>query len=282
MKTRLLRSLPGLLFIPALALAQQQFATPEQAASALVDAVSQQNEAALNAILTESWRQYLPPEGADPEAVARFLRDWKTSHHIEQQHNVAWLNVGKQNWQLPIPLVKTADGWRFDMQGAADEILTRTIGRNELSAIQALHAYVQAQREFYALNHFYAQKLISSEGQKDGLYWPAGAGEAPSPLGPAFSPGIPGAGYHGYRFRIITAHADEGRSPWLHEGKLTGGYALIAWPVAYGRTGVTSFMVDDQERVWQAWLGEETARKAQAITSFSPVAPWQQIKETGH
>lgn len=127
-----------------------------------------------------------------------------------------------------------------------------------------MHAYVDAQQDYYHLNHRWAQKIISSEGKKDGLYWPTSPGEAPSPLGPAFSQTVPGSGYHGYRFRIIAGRDDQ-------------SVALLAWPIAWGETGVMSFMIDQQDRVYQANLGEESAAKAQEITRFTPDADagWQ-------
>ncbi|WP_149806720.1 DUF2950 family protein, partial [Salmonella enterica] len=140
------------------------------------------DEAALNHLLGDEWREILPPEGADPEEVRRFLRDWKVNHHIVLQCDTAHLQVGAQDWQLPVPLVKHAQGWQFDMQGAAEEILTRTIGRNELAAIAALHAGVDAQLSYYALNQRYAEKTISGEGRKDALYWRVKPGGARCPL----------------------------------------------------------------------------------------------------
>ncbi|MBW9351438.1 DUF2950 family protein [Citrobacter sp. EC_71] len=252
-----------LLSLPFMSYAQQAFTSPEDAASAFATAVAQQNEAQLTALLGDNWRHFLPPEGADPEAIARFNRDWKISHHIIQQDNMAHLNVGQENWQLPIPMVKTSKGWQFDMAEAQEEILTRTIGRNELSAIEALHAYVDAQQSYYALNQSYAQKIVSSEGKKDGLYWPVSPGETPSPLGPAFSPQEPGAGYHGYRFRIIPDKAS--------------GFAMVAWPVDYGQTGIMSFMISGDDTVYQANLGEASQQKAQALSEYSPDKTWQAV-----
>lgn len=246
-----------LMLSPFAAFAQQQFATPEQAASALADALGQHNDAALTSLLGDNWQQFLPSDGIDPNAVDRFQRDWRVKHVIVQQGNNAWLDVGSEAWRLPIPIVKEAQGWRFDMAAGEDEILTRAIGRNELSAIAAMHAYVDAQQDYYQLNHRWAQKIMSSEGQKDGLYWPTSPGETPSPLGPAFSPTEPGAGYHGYRFRIIADSDNQ-------------GVALLAWPVEWGETGVMSFMIDQNDKVYQANLGEESATKAQAITRFAP------------
>ncbi|MEO3990009.1 DUF2950 family protein [Pseudocitrobacter cyperus] len=255
--------LSTLLFsLPLVSFAQQQFVNPQDAATAFANAVSTRNEPQLSALLGENWRQFLPPEGADPEAVARFERDWKISHRIEQQGDTAHINVGADSWQLPLPIIKTEAGWHFDMQAAQEEILTRTIGRNELSAIGAMHAYVDAQEDYRLRKQRYASKLISSEGQQDGLYWAAKPGETPSPLGPAFSPVTPGEGYHGYRFRIIDSNQSD-------------GFALIAWPVEYGETGVMSFMVSQDDRVYQADFGEETAEKVAAITRFDAAAPWQ-------
>ncbi|POT55925.1 DUF2950 domain-containing protein [Citrobacter amalonaticus] len=265
MKKLTLFSALALLTLPLLAQAQQQFSTPDRAADALVNAVTTHDEAKLSELLGDNWREYFPPEGADPQAVARFLRDWKISHRIVQQGNMAHLNVGQESWQLPVPLIKTDAGWRFDMAAAEDEILTRAIGRNELAAIEAMHAYIDAQQDYYALNHAYAQKFISSDGKKDGLYWPTAPGEAPSPLGPAFSPAAPGMGYHGYHFRMI-ANKDE------------KGFALLAWPVMWGETGIMSFMVNQDDKVYQADLGKETGTKVTEINHFSHNAPWNPVE----
>lgn len=266
MKKQLKMALLALALSPMMAAAQQQFSTPELAANALAQAINDNNPAAFSELLGDNWQQFLPADGIDPDAVARFQRDWKISHQIVQQSDTAWLDVGREAWRLPIPMVKNNEGWHFDIAAAQDEILTRAIGRNELSAIQAMHAYVDAQQDYYQLNHRWAQKIISSDGKKDGLYWPAVPGEAPSPLGPAFSPAEPGEGYHGYHFRIIHGSDDQAA-------------ALLAWPVEWGETGVMSFMVDQDDRVYQANLGEETATLAQAITRFAPDAKWQAITQ---
>jgi hypothetical protein len=282
MKNRMKLSALVMLMLPAFVQAQQQFSTPEQAATSFANAVINQNEAKLTEVLGENWRQYLPDEKADPEAVARFIRDWKVSHNIEQKGDTAHLNVGQENWQLPIPMVKSDAGWHFDMQRASDEILTRTIGLNELSAIQAIQAYVAAQQDYYQLDTQYAQKFASSEGKKDGLYWPVSPGEAPSPLGPSFSPVQPGMGYHGYHFRILTAQgadAPGGEKSYIADGKMANGFALIAWPVAYGETGVTTFMVNDQGVIYQKDLGEQTAEQVEAIKQFNPDKTWQDVQQ---
>lgn len=264
MKRVMIAGLLALFALPVFA--QQNYATPEKAASAFADALQNHDDGALNAVLGENWRQYLPQQEAEPEAVARFLRDWKVGHQIDQQGDTAHLNVGSSGWQLPIPMVKTAQGWHFDMAQAQDEIQTREIGRNELSAIQAMHAYVDAQNDYYQRFQRYAEKLLSSEGQQDGLYWPTAPGEQPSPLGPAYSPNTPESGYHGYRFRII---ADQKQQ----------GFALIAWPVKYAVTGIMSFMIDRNDTVYQANLGELSASKAAEVKAFTVDKPWEEIAQ---
>ncbi|WP_222889610.1 DUF2950 family protein [Enterobacter sp. C2] len=263
MKKILLSTL--LLSLPFMGDAQQLFSTPDEAANAFATAVADQNEAQLAAVLGDSWRQFLPQKEVDPEAIARFNRDWAMKHEVVEQADVAHLNVGDDGWQLPIPIVKIAGGWHFDMPAAQEEILTRAIGRNELSAMEAMHAYVDAQYDYRQRKQVYATRLISSEGQQDGLYWPVQPGETPSPLGPAFSPGEPGVGYHGYHFRIIQSDSAQ-------------GFALLAWPVEWQKTGVMSFMVNQDDRIYQADLGSNTATQAAATKQFSPNAPWQAVE----
>lgn len=254
-----------LLSLPLVSYAQQAFTTPDEAAVAFAQAVAEKNGPQLTALLGDDWQTFLPPEGADPEAVARFNRDWKVSHRIVQDEKIAHLNVGQDNWQLPVPIVKTDKGWQFDIAAAHEEILTRTIGRNELSAIEAMRAYVDAQYDYRQRKQTFATRLISHSGQQDGLYWPVKPGETPSPLGPAFSPTSPGEGYHGYFFRIIPSDSDK-------------GFALLAWPVIWGETGVMSFMINQDDRIYQADLGQDTEIKVTTINQFSQHDPWKALE----
>lgn len=262
MKSKLLSGMV-LFMLSASAMAQQSFSTPDQATDALANAIGEHNERAMSNLLGENWRDFLPPEGVDPDAVDRFLRDWKVRHNTVVEGDTAHLVVGDNSWQLPIPVIKTATGWQFDIKEGAEEILTREIGRNELAAIEALHAYVDAQQSYFAMNQKYAQKIVSSEGKKDGLYWPASPGETPSPLGPAFSPKEPGTGYHGYRFRILPDK---------------NGFAMVAWPVSYGQTGVMSFVINQDDKVYQSDLGSESEQKARALASYAPDKTWQPVE----
>ncbi|MEE7522624.1 DUF2950 family protein [Enterobacter roggenkampii] len=261
MKSKLLSGMV-LFMLSASAMAQQSFSTPDQATDALASAISEHNERAMSNLLGENWRDFLPPEGVDPDAVDRFLRDWKVRHNTVVEGDTAHLVVGDNDWQLPIPVIKTAAGWQFHIKEGAEEILTREIGRNELAAIEALHAYVDAQQSYFAMNQKYAQKIVSSEGKKDGLYWPVSPGEAPSPLGPAFSPKEPGTGYHGYRFRILPDN---------------NGFAMVAWPVSYGQTGVMSFVINQDDKVYQSDLGKDSEQKARALTAYNPDKTWQPV-----
>ncbi|PBI81746.1 hypothetical protein A8A01_08745 [Ewingella americana] len=272
----------SLLLLPLTGFAQQMFTSPELASQALVKAIQTHDDASMQQLLGDDWRVYLPKKDVDPDEVARFLRDWNISHTIAEHGDTAHLNVGPENWQLPIPMKHTAQGWSFDMVAGAAEIETRTIGRNELSAIQAVSAYADAQHEYQQIAGHYAQRFISTEGQHDGLYWPVKEGEAPSPLGPAFGNDQPGSDYHGYFYRILTAqgeNASGGAHSYIENGEMTKGFALIAWPAVYGHTGVTSFMISQQGEVYQQDLGENTDAAANAITAFDPDAKWQKVDD---
>ena len=273
----------ALLLIAGAVQAQQLFNKPDDAAQALVNAINSHDQAALQQILGKDWRRYLPAHGVDQQDVSQFLNDWRQSHHIEQSGNRAHISVGDDDWVLPLPLAKTANGWQFDLPAATAEIRERTIGRNELSTMQAVAAYADAQREYYAQDHNgdgvreYAQKLISSPDKQDGLYWPTTDGAPTSPLGPAFGNDSPGSDYHGYYYRILNAQgaqASGGAYSYLQNGLMTKGFALIAWPVSYGNSGVFSFMINQDGTVYQKDLGDNTDRAARQIKTFNPDGGW--------
>jgi hypothetical protein len=208
------------------------------------------------------------------------------------------LNTGKDNWPFPIPLAKNADGWRFDTKEGQEEILNRRIGRNELSVMQVVLAYVDAQREYYLRNPQgdkllqYAQKFASTQGKRDGLFWPEKAGEKPSPLGPLVAGakaagyskgegGKPGA-YYGYHYRILKAQGPDapgGAYDYVVQGKMMGGHALVAWPATYGNSGVMTFLVNHDGAVYEKDLGPETPAAVQKITKFNPDKSWKKESE---
>jgi hypothetical protein len=183
--------------------------------------------------------------------------------------------------------VKSAQGWYFNVPEGVDEMRVRRIGRNELAVIQTMLAVCDAQREYASVDHdgdgvlVYAGKLSSSPGKRDGLYWPTGGGEPPSPLGPAFLAVGKGNttqdGYYGYRYKLLTAQgpaAPGGAYDYVVNGRLFGGFAIVAWPVRYGDTGVKSFMVNHEGQVYEADLGPNSAARAQAMTRFDPGPGW--------
>jgi Protein of unknown function (DUF2950) len=213
----------------------------------------------------------------------------------------AVLQVGEDGWPLPIPMRRGGpEGrWRFDVRAARQELLARRIGRNELAAIETLRAIVDAQRD-YALTagrqgpfRAYARRFFSSPGARDGLYWPTGEGEPESPLGPlvaaASDGGYGGRGttdqpqpFHGYLFRILERQgpaAPGGAMAYVVDGRMIGGFAVLAWPASYGNSGVMTFVVSHQGVVYERDLGAGTARLAREITAFDPGPGWRPVAE---
>ena len=196
--------------------------------------------------------------------------------------------VGYEAWPFPIPLVKTDAGWRFDTDAGFEEVLKRRIGENELTAIATLRAYVEAQRQYAAeprdgteVRQF-AQKVQSSTGKKDGLYWPAAAtkGGQPSPGGPEIKDSK--TPYAGYYFKILTAQgaaAPGGKYSYIINGRLIGGFAMIAWPADYGKTGVMTLLVNHYGDVYQKNLGPNTAVLAAGMSEYNPDSSWSKVTE---
>src|SRR4051794_26844389 len=199
--------------------------------------------------------------------------------------------VGREAWPFPVPLVRDADGWRFDAAAGAEEIADRRTGRNELAAIEVMRAYVDAQREYASADHGgdgvleYAQRIASTGDKRDGLYWPTAEGEAPSPFGPFVAEvgdylegRQAGAPYHGYYFRVLTGqgpNAPGGAYGYVINGHMVAGFAMLAWPATYDDTGVMSFLVGPNGAVLEADLGPDTAERARAITTYDPGPSWQ-------
>jgi len=267
--------------------AQQRFPSPEAAADALVDALATSDREAYDAILGAGWRRFIPLDGFDAEDKTRFLEAWARAHAVARDSDtVAHLTVGADRWVLPIPIAKQGESWRFDTRAGAEEIRMRRIGRNELSAMQAALAYCDAQRDYALADHDgdgvleYAQRLISTPGKQDGLYWAALPGEAESPLGPLFGDDKPSNGYYGYRFRILKAqgpHASGGAYDYRIGRRMAAGFALVAWPAKYGDTGVMSFIVSHDGQLYQKDLGPRSGAAAQALKRFDPDSSWEKV-----
>jgi hypothetical protein len=189
---------------------------------------------------------------------------------------------------MPIPIVKEADGWRFDVEAGYDEMIARQIGRNEIRTVQTLLAIVDAQFDYSVMDPMktgrtdYARRLLSSPGKKDGLYWEAKPGEPDSPLGPLVAQAQPGAkegdGYYGYHYRLLYgqgAAAPGGAYNYLVKDRMLGGFGVIAWPVKYGETGISTFIVNQSGEVYERDFGPDTAQKVSTINIYDPTKEWQ-------
>ena len=270
--------------LPGSAHAQAAFAKPELATDALIDALASNDEAGLARVLGKGWRQLLSMEEADIDDRYAFLAKSSQARKVTVKDGRAFLEVGTDPWTLPVPVVQGKDGqWRFDPVGARDEMAIRRLGANERAAMQVMLAYVDAQRDYALVDRNadgvleYAQKLISSPGKRDGLIWSTQLGDE-SPLGEDFVPTKPGQGYHGYRFRILKGQgsaAPGGARSYLIGPRMVSGFALVAWPVRYGTTGVTSFIVNQSGLVYERDLGPDSTAAAAAIQRFNPDAGWK-------
>jgi len=262
--------------------AQQAFPAPEPAFEALVDGLARHDDALVRRVLGPGYAKVLPlGEHVEHDRVD-FLAAWAKGHRVERTGDEAHL-VLADGWSMPLPLALRDGAWRFDLAAGAQEMRVRRIGRNELAAINAMSAYVDAQREYAQADRNgdgvleYARRMISRPGQHDGLYWPAGADEPPSPAGPLLDTGDLEDGYHGYRFRILQAQgssADGGARSYVRHGRMTDGFGLVAWPARYGDTGVMTFIVNHDGVVYQKDLGARTAEAAAAIRRFDPGMGW--------
>jgi Protein of unknown function (DUF2950) len=276
--------------MPAALAQQKSFASPEAAMNAFGQALATSDDVAIDALLGADHEKFIPPAGADVRY--RFLAAWAKSHAIKAEGDAkAFIAVGNDGWTLPIPIVKTPQGWRFDTPAGADEMRIRRIGRNELAVEQVMLAIFDAQKEYASIDRDgdglleYAAKFASSPGKRDGLYWPVKSGEPPSPLGPVFTAaraagGSSEAGYFGYRYKLLSAqgkNASGGAYDYVARGRNIGGFAAVAWPVKYGDTGVMTFMVSHDGVVYEKDLGPDTAARAAAITRFDPDATWRKV-----
>jgi hypothetical protein len=280
---------------------QRDFATPADAATSLVDAARAGDQKALLAVLGPTARNLVVSGDPvqDRNALTRFITAYDAKHTLEARGpDRVDLVVGQENWPLPIPIVQSAGRWRFDSAAGADELVDRRIGKNELLTIKTLLASTAAQQDYFERLKAgtgagaYAQRMLSTPGRTDGLYWEVEPGQPPSPLGPlvdeARNEGYPGAvaadgkpiPYHGYFFRILKAQGPDGpggAKNYVRNGQLTGGFALLAWPAEYARSGVVTFIVGPDGVVYQKDLGPSTARSAAAIKRFDPDLTWARI-----
>jgi len=269
---------------------QRLFPTAEAAADTLTEALRKDDDNAIAAILGSGWRDFVPGTRDDEDKSREtYLKAWDENHKLVADGDSKRLvEVGTTGFRMPIPIVKEAEGWRFDVDAGYDEMIARQIGRNELTVVQTLLAVVDAQFDYASADPMktgttaYARRLLSSPGKKDGLYWEARPGEPESPLGPLVAKAQPddreGQGYHGYRYRLLYgqgSNAPGGAYSYLVNGRMIGGFGVIAWPVTYGETGVMTFIVNQRGRVYQRDFGKDTAKAVQKIDAYDPEPGWR-------
>jgi hypothetical protein len=283
---------------------QLSFSSPDSATAALVAALEKHDVVTLRRLLGPETEGLL---GTGDTASDRRDREAFLTRYRERHQLVAGgpddviLQVGADQWPLPVPLLRRNGRWHFDGDAAAHELLARRIGANELRTIDVMRGFVDAQLEYASTGHdgappgAYARVLRSDPGRQNGLYWQVSAGQPPSPAGPFLAAaaaegytataGANGpAPYHGYVYRMLFSQgpaAEGGPSEYVVDGKLTGGFALLAYPAEYGETGIQTFIVNQDGLVWQRDLGDKTAEAAAGIKSFNPDSSWTPIPQDG-
>lgn len=284
---------------PAQDTGQKTFENPQQAVDALMTATRNNDIPALNAVLGPDASTLISSgdETQDKNDRANFVSLYDARHRlVSAGSGKLTLVVGKNQWPLPIPLVKSNGKWSFDSADGAKQLLYRRIGANELAAIKVCQALRQAQLDYAATGHdgnqtgIYAQRFRSQPGTQNGLYWEVAESEPQSPAGPLVAD-ADGEGYeqgtrhpyHGYYFRILKAqgpHAYGGAKDYIVDGKMTRGFAILAYPAEFGASGVMTFLVNRRGTVFQKDLGDSTAETARAITAFDPDSSWTRLPAT--
>ena len=288
--------------IPGRAADQKTFATPAEAAKALYQASADGNQDEIVSVLGDEGKDLVYSGDAvqDKRGMEGFVKAYKTKHSlVKQDDKTEILQVGANNWPLPIPIVNDGGKWRFDTAAGKEELLYRRIGHNELGAIAACRGFIDAEKDYAAAGHdglpagIYAQRLMSTPGKEDGLYWETKEDEPASPAGPfladaggqGYAPeGLGGKEepYHGYLYRILKAQgaaARGGAKSYLVDGELTGGVALVAYPAEYRVSGVMTFIINQNGVVYQKDLGDKTAEIAGAMTEYNPDKTWAKVTD---
>ena len=286
---------------PKPVVAQRSFASPDEAIKALQAATSAKDKAALDEIFGPEIHGLLTgDEVQDANNAQKFAAAMAQScKPVNEADDKITMEVGTNDWPMPIPLVKADGQWHFDTAAGMQEIINRHIGKDELNAIGVCRAYVTAQRQYAGANPDgagvkYAQKFRSTPGKKDGLYWPAAENDPASPFGPvvaeAHAEGYVshmGKGlhpFHGYYFRILTRQgkaAPGGKMDYLSHGNLTGGFALVAFPENWDQSGIMTFIVNQDGKVFQRNLGEKTSRIAGGMKEYNPDSEWKLVQDEG-
>lgn len=281
---------------------QKTFASPKEAVKSLIDAFKANSNPELLAIFGPGSEDLIfsGDEVADKNTREKFLSEYKEKNQLENETpDRVVLDIGSDDWPFPIPIVKKCDTWVFDTNAGKEEILNRRIGRDELDTIQAMHGYVDAQHDYIGKdrdgNGFveFAQKITSSEGKHDGLYWDSKEGEEESPLGPLFGEAAKvgynlkkkqidqPTPYHGYFYKILKAQgksAQGGGYDYVVNGKMVLGFALVAYPAKYGSSGIMTFIVNQDDVIYQKDLGKNTEQIVKAMQKYDPDKTWKKAE----
>jgi len=274
---------------------QTVFSSAAEASSHLVIAVENNDEKAMLALLGPDGQQivYSGDATEDARSRANFVQAYREMHRLVTEPNgTTTLYIGAKNWPTPIPLVHQGQTWYFDTDAGKQEILYRRVGRNEMSAIRVCQELVAAQKDYRRQQPAeYAQKILSDAGQRNGLYWPAAAGDPQSPIGPLVASAVAEGyangkeivqtPYRGFYFRVLEQqgkHAPGGAKNYIASGKMTRGFAFLAYPAQYRSSGVMTFIVASDGIVYQKDLGPETATLARALRQYDPDASWHPVE----
>jgi hypothetical protein len=278
--------------LPASSVAQQAgqktFASAEDASTALVAAAQGNNEKAMIDILGADGKQIVSSgdDAEDAESRANFVKRYAEMHRlVKQTDGTTVLYIGAENWPTPIPLVSKGNAWFFDTDAGKQEILYRRVGRNEMSTIRVCQELVAAQKEYSAEHKEFAQKIFSDEGQHNGLYWKT-SGEPLSPIGPLVAAavierdavGSAPTPYRGYYYHVLARqgkNAPGGAKSYIANGKMTSGFAFVAYPAEYRSSGVMTFLVSEDGVVYQKDLGKKTEALAKGMKEFNPDSSWK-------
>ena len=275
---------------------QRTFSSPEEASNAFVTAMQGNDEKAMLDILGADGRQIVSSgdETEDAQTRANFVARYQEMHRlVKEPDGSTTLYIGAKNWPTPIPLANKGNSWYFDTEAGKMEILYRRIGRNEMSTIRVCQELVAAEKEYYATQHReYAAKIFSDQGQHNGLFWKAADSEPQSPIGPlvaaavaegyAKGQGGPATPYRGYYYHILTRQGKGGVGGvknYIVNGRMTGGFAFVAYPAAYRSSGVMTFVVGEDGVVYQKDLGKKTDVLAKAMNEYNPSSGWKRAEE---
>ena len=274
---------------------QKTFSSAEEASSALVAAVQSDDEKAMLGLFGPDGKEIISSGDAaeDARGRANFVAKYREMHRlVNEPDGTTTLYIGARNWPTPIPLMNKGNSWYFDTEAGKQEILYRRIGRNELSAIRVCQELVSAENEYHRTRHDeYAKRITSDNGRHNGLYWKAAAGEPQSPIGPlvasavaeGYANGISAlTPYRGYYFRILARqgkHGPGGAKSYSVDGKLTEGFAFVAFPAQYRSSGVMTFIVGSDGVVYEKDLGKDSSGLAGHMTAYDPDATWRKAEE---